>query len=299
MESERPSFALEELRHEEGRVVVRGTWSGVRGMRFVRPTLVADGRRALATLEHKPWAPDGAGPWTAAFPWDAGEIDPRRASIDVAPSVTVRLAGGPTDQAPPPPDPVAVERVRFERRATEVDYLRGELRRAEGERDRALAQRDEAVRDREAAVRTRGRMEVQRAEAVTGFEEERRARQAAEARRDEALRQADDVRRQRDELHVAYRALEARLQQQAAREAPPPRAAAEPREEAEMPAGEPEEPLGVRTLPAVTPELPSLVGPGARRARFTELDLWAFRFFGGVAAVCFILLLVSLLRVFL
>ena len=66
------SFELERLELDEGRLVVRGWWSGVRGMRFVRPALVVDGRRVLATLEHKPWAarPTAAGP--RRFPWKRG-----------------------------------------------------------------------------------------------------------------------------------------------------------------------------------------------------------------------------------
>ena len=52
----RASFELERLELDEGRLLVSGWWSGVRGMRFVRPALLVDGRKMLATLEHKPWA---------------------------------------------------------------------------------------------------------------------------------------------------------------------------------------------------------------------------------------------------
>ena len=64
------SFELERL-GRRGRADARQRLVvGVRGMRFVRPALVVDGRQVLATLEHKPWAADGDGAWTAAFPWD-------------------------------------------------------------------------------------------------------------------------------------------------------------------------------------------------------------------------------------
>jgi hypothetical protein len=43
-------------------------------VRFVRPGLVVDGRRVLATFEHKPWAVGADGGWTAAFPWKRGLV---------------------------------------------------------------------------------------------------------------------------------------------------------------------------------------------------------------------------------
>ena len=57
----RDGFELEQLAPLEGdELVVSGFWTGVDGMRFVRPTLLSDDRRRiLATLEHKPWAPSG------------------------------------------------------------------------------------------------------------------------------------------------------------------------------------------------------------------------------------------------
>ncbi|MEA2183176.1 MAG: hypothetical protein QOF69_2361, partial [Solirubrobacteraceae bacterium] len=85
------TFEVERLEISDGRLVISGHWSGVRGMRFVRPTLVASGRRALATLEHKPWAPTPGKPWTAAFPWEGADVEVDDLSLTVAPSVTVTL----------------------------------------------------------------------------------------------------------------------------------------------------------------------------------------------------------------
>ena len=55
------------------RLEVSGRWFGVRGRRFVRPTLHlrVDGRRRrlIAVLDHKPWAADTEDLWTAAFTW--------------------------------------------------------------------------------------------------------------------------------------------------------------------------------------------------------------------------------------
>src|SRR5258705_1509164 len=87
--STRVAFQLERLEADaDGRLEVVGTWSGVRGIRFVRPALVVrtdDGERTLlAVLEHKPWDPEGS-PWRAAFPWDGGGLDPERVQLALYP----------------------------------------------------------------------------------------------------------------------------------------------------------------------------------------------------------------------
>lgn len=62
------AFELERYEFKgDDRVEISGRWSGVRGRRFIRPTLTVmtggRGSRALADLEHKPWAPeDGKAP---------------------------------------------------------------------------------------------------------------------------------------------------------------------------------------------------------------------------------------------
>src|SRR2546423_12439857 len=100
------------------RLEVAGRWSGVRGMRFVRPTLALRGegerRRLLALLEHKPWAAEDGEQWLAAFPWEGEPFDADSAELAVAPSVAVVL--------PPPPlpgrrrrRPAAEKSPRFER----------------------------------------------------------------------------------------------------------------------------------------------------------------------------------------
>jgi predicted nucleic acid-binding Zn-ribbon protein len=88
-------FELDRFESGEGdRLELSGRWFGVRGRRFVRPTLIVvsdTGRvRALADLEHKPWVPEDGEPWEAAFPWDSdGEV--LGAELSVAPDITVRL----------------------------------------------------------------------------------------------------------------------------------------------------------------------------------------------------------------
>jgi len=83
-----------------GQIEVTGRWYGVRGRRFVRPSLTLslrdDGgeRRVLADLEHKPWAAQDGEAWFAAFPFD-GELEvAERIELAVAPDITVELAGG-------------------------------------------------------------------------------------------------------------------------------------------------------------------------------------------------------------
>jgi hypothetical protein len=175
-------FALTRFEAVDGaRLEVEGTWSGVRGVRFVRPALVvrsdAGGERTLlADLEHKPWPAQDGEPWVAAFPWTGGEPDVQRTELAVAPSIVVplaRAAGRPVEA-----DPVdalrtradeAEERgrrlesevtfLRREREAprteiqqlrAEVAGLRSEVAAAQADRDRARAERDElrAERDR-------------------------------------------------------------------------------------------------------------------------------------------------------
>jgi hypothetical protein len=60
--------------------------------------------------------------------------------------------------------------------------------------------------------------------------------------------------------------------------------------------GADDEPLGVRTMPAARTVMAELQRPPpARRFAVSEFDVWVFR--GSVAAACFILLLVALVRV--
>src|SRR3954471_4713756 len=79
----------------EERLEVSGRWFGVRGRRFVRPTLTlrAGGRRRrlIAVLEHKPWAAVEDGAWTAAFAWRGAREDITAARLEVAPDVVLEL----------------------------------------------------------------------------------------------------------------------------------------------------------------------------------------------------------------
>ncbi|HEX4344851.1 MAG TPA: hypothetical protein VHZ31_04755 [Solirubrobacteraceae bacterium] len=97
------SFELDRLELEDGLLVVSGSWFGLRGLRFVRPALVVDGRRVLARIEDKPWPVGEDGRWTAAFPWrGSDEVEASRATLVVAPSVEVALERDAQLASPPP-----------------------------------------------------------------------------------------------------------------------------------------------------------------------------------------------------
>ena len=77
------------------RVEISGRWSGVRGRRFIRPTLTVmtggRGSRALADLEHKPWAPEEGKLWMAAFSCTVEDATALEAELNVAPDITITL----------------------------------------------------------------------------------------------------------------------------------------------------------------------------------------------------------------
>jgi hypothetical protein len=100
-------FELERFeRTREDRIEIAGRWYGLRGRRFVRPVLnlQLDGgvrRRAIALLEHKPWAADDGERWVAAFAWPAGAGEVEGAVLEVGPGLIVDLpapGGEPSSQ---------------------------------------------------------------------------------------------------------------------------------------------------------------------------------------------------------
>ena len=305
-----------------------GFWTGVRGMRFVRPTLLSEDRQTLATLEHTPWAPSETARWTAAFPWTDGiAVDADSLSLKVAPKVIVPLAATATrppavaEPAPEPesalaqqpapvsaaakhaaatssPTPAAAPTTPALASTTNgasatpppvipVDARADELARAlataEGDRDRALAQLAEAIEAREAAILASAGMEIERDAALEAHEVAESALAEATAGREEA-----DVRR--DEVLVAYRTLQRELQAE--------RAQADRDARGDEKDGATDEPLGVRTLPAVRGVMAELQYPRREsRLGFTRFDLWVVRVLALGAAGCFFLLMYSILRV--
>jgi hypothetical protein len=105
----RARFELERVEwSSHGRLELAGRWFGVRGRRFVRPTLglnqAGERRRLLALLDHKPWASQDGERWLAAFPWQGEPVGFDHVELAVAPGLEVAL--------PPPPTQLAAGRRR-------------------------------------------------------------------------------------------------------------------------------------------------------------------------------------------
>jgi hypothetical protein len=114
---------FEPLGHDQ--LVLSGRWFGLGRRRLARPTLMlgidGDRRRALADLDHEPWAASDGELWEATFPYDRDRGDPRHIELTVAPDVTVAL--------PPPGSPAGEQRIRARpRRDDLLDNLRGARR---------------------------------------------------------------------------------------------------------------------------------------------------------------------------
>ena len=105
---------------ESGRLELVGVWSGLRGRRFIRPTLVLEGgedpvRRLLAVLDHKPWTAQDGEEWIAAFAWDGPPVKFASADLNVAPGLDLKL---------PPPRMRPGKPRRFKHRAVARDASR-------------------------------------------------------------------------------------------------------------------------------------------------------------------------------
>jgi hypothetical protein len=92
----RVAFELDRFELVGGdRCELQGRWFGVRGRRFMRPslTIVVDGQstRLLADLADKPWAAEDGEPWRAAFACPVDGDDLLEAELTVGPDVTIVL----------------------------------------------------------------------------------------------------------------------------------------------------------------------------------------------------------------
>jgi hypothetical protein len=207
---------------------------------------------------------------TARAPKAARAAKPAPAPA-ASPAATAPASNGAAAAAPPvPPD-------------VRGDELARALAAAERDRDRALEQLAEAVAARDAARRDRARMQVVHDEAL-------QAREAAETALAGAQVEREDVARQRDEALLAFETLRRRLQTERAQEHRALRGEPDP----DTPA---DEPLGVRSVPAVRTVLAELqLPPRQPKRRLTRFDLWVVRLLGLAAASCFFVLLYSILR---
>jgi hypothetical protein len=189
-------FELERLEVAgEDRLELSGRWFGVRGRRFMRPTLTlvaADGRhRALADLEHKPWAAEDGESWRATFPWEAARLQVDDMELAVTPDIAVALPA-PGERLPRSERAVASGSARLGRRRGEetheaLESARAEARRLRSELDRVEASKVEATAAaarRDAAVAKLDAVIAEHAEALA-------ARDAAKDARDEAIAERD------------------------------------------------------------------------------------------------------------
>jgi hypothetical protein len=167
------AFELEGFAYAGDRLELSGRWLGVRGRRFVRPTITLRGPdgefRSLADLEHKPWAAEDGETWLAAFPSPAGADDVDEVELSVAPDITLTL--------PPPGGTAKPRRARSSRpriasegrrpsvkqpHADERDALRREtasLRATRDEQRHRIARLEEKLSEaRESGIETTGAM---------------------------------------------------------------------------------------------------------------------------------------------
>jgi hypothetical protein len=239
-------FELERFeRTGPDRIEIAGRWFGLRGRRFVRPVLslqISGGarRRAIALLEHKPWAADDGQTWVAAFAWPQGAGEVEGAVLEVGPGLIVdlpapggkhssqgrvsalrphapapmarRIAHDDEPAAEPPGPGTAVPPVP--RRDRGAPDRRGTVLRAGDApeftfRDRAPAPpRDlvtAAIEERDEAVTARDEAERERVRALND-------RDDALSRRDAALRDVDRAASERDEAVVERDRLRAELE---------------------------------------------------------------------------------------
>src|ERR687898_596821 len=128
----------------DGRLELAGRWFGLRGHRFLRPTLDVDvdgeRRRMLADLEHKPWAADDGADWVAAFTWRGDPAPFDDAELTVSPDLAVQLpavggaaransgkASGTVERRPAGPSRTTVLEGELASAMSEVQRLREQL----------------------------------------------------------------------------------------------------------------------------------------------------------------------------
>jgi hypothetical protein len=184
-EPESLSFELDrfELDPEQG-LEVRGRWFGVRGRRFVRPTLTMriDGakHRLLADLEHKPWPAEDGEDWVASFSSVPPAGDTRDVELSVARDIVIPLstptsvtsgrrrtaasAAPARPEAPAKARPDDRARAALEQERAKARDLRRALDDAEADRGRLAAQHDALTAERDGMRHDQARSRAQVAE---------------------------------------------------------------------------------------------------------------------------------------
>jgi hypothetical protein len=235
-DAEQISFEVQRLTlTADDRLELTGRWFGVRGRRFVRPTLTLVGAqrraRSLADLEHKPWAAEDGTDWVAVFPLQSPGEDVLELELAVAPDIAVSLSPPPelaqlprerkpsrsaVVRDPPAPETAprapkrkapgrqtasALAKETIEQQRLRIESLEQELERAAGsevELRSALGRRDAAVEKLKAVLEQQQAWEHDRTIAE-------KDRDAAERERLTALRERDDARRSWKAAHEGLR----------------------------------------------------------------------------------------------
>jgi hypothetical protein len=237
-----PGVAFEVERFEwtaRDRLELVGRWSGLRGHRFLRPTLdvQVDGERhrMLAVLEHKPWAPEDGQDWIAAFTWRGEPANFDEAELTVSPDLAVQLPtpGGsvePGKATVTAADRLPARRPRSAVLEAELAAALAEVERAGEELERTRAMHSEAAGELRERLRSEHanfkklEEELQQARAANALAEEAAAedadrlrderdaaaaeRDAAVAAREAAVAEADEARSARDEALQKLGAVE-------------------------------------------------------------------------------------------
>ena len=205
-----PSVTFEVERFEwasDDRLEVVGRWFGLRGHRFLRPTLDVEvhgaRRRMLAVLEHKPWAAEEGEEWVAAFGWAGERARIDDAELTVSPDLSVHLPVPDSDEYPAETAVAATERLPARRPRTAV--LEDELAAALAEvrrRDEELAQLRETHSEMTRELRERARTAQEKAKFLETELEKARERMTAAEQEVETERQSaeEDRRKQLDAM---------------------------------------------------------------------------------------------------
>jgi hypothetical protein len=281
-DTEQIFFELDRFELADGRrLELSGRWFGVRGRRFVRPTLTLlseDARsRSLADLEHKPWSAEDGEPWTAAFPCDPAGVEVLEAELAVAPDIAVTLpppgdAAGPERRSValprpgPKPGGSGSEPRAKARRKERAELAEAELASALSRRDAAVSKLDAVLAERDEVVRARDELVVERDALVA-------ERDALVAERDALVAERDKAAREQASMARAYQRMgTARGEALSARDtalARVQRVEAEltqlrdqlERERAERERAERERLAAVRAQPAPSPPSPAPIPP--------------------------------------
>ena len=233
-----PGVTFEVERFEwaaDDRLEVVGRWFGLRGHRFLRPTLDVEvggeRRRMLAVLEHKPWAPEEGEEWIAVFSWTGERAKLDDAELTVSPDLAVQLplpdvaddsgakvaSAEPAERRTARRPRTAVLEDELAAAMAEVNRLTEQLareREVHSEagrelRERARVAQEDTKKLESELERATGRLATAEAHAESRLEDARKERDRATAARDQALKETAAAHAERDAAVKRLSAAEA------------------------------------------------------------------------------------------